>query len=251
MDYYHNEDSCYSPLIAKLAAFVKETCGHRKPSHSHQHMHKVYRSSKRIYTALYPEDQDQSKPLYLLVAIIAWLHDVSDHKYDDEQRTLAKKVEAFITELLTEAAGLPQIQQEEQLKEVFTTERVMNIIARISFSKEKKNGQKDWLEKMGELGILARNIVSDADKLDAIGENGIDRCREYTIEHYEKEHGGEAPDEGYVRRCIVEHYHEKLKLLASDYIRTEPGKELAKGLDEEMAEVVEELTKQMEVEAQA
>ena len=53
---------------------------------------------------------------------------------------------------------------------------VITICENISYSKEKKG----LLECLDYPISFLRNIVSDADKLDAIGYDGIERCRMYT-----------------------------------------------------------------------
>lgn len=241
MEEFTPEIMKYSQEVQELYNFVYSTCSHRKPSHSHLHMQKVYNTSKEIYSKLHPEDTDFSHPTFLAVAIIAWLHDVSDHKYDDENGTLQKNLITFLNDFCSKLE-IPENWKESE-KNIFSPETLLNIVERISFSKEKKNGTVDWEEKMTPLGIYVRNIVSDADKLDAIGLNGLERCKEYKIEHHERNHPDDklTGDEAFVLEAIVVHYHEKLKLLGKDYIRTEVGKEMAKSLDAEMLKGIEDI----------
>ena len=64
------------------------------------------------------------------------------------------------------------------LTENFSEEKtkILAIIERIAFSREKAWGRNDWLAVLGIDGVIVRNIVSDADKLDAINAH---RCYMY------------------------------------------------------------------------
>lgn len=244
MQVYTEEQIHFSQQVLELYNYVYSTCSQRKPSHSHLHMHKVYTTSKEIYSKLHPEDTDFSNPIFLAVATIAWLHDVSDHKYDDEEGNLQKGLELFLGNFVNKIneSGILD-SADSEIKNLFDDKILMNIIERISFSKEKKNGSKDWESKMTKMGIYVRNIVSDADKLDAIGLFGLERCREYTIERYEKKNPELelTGEELFVLKDMFDHYHEKLKLLGSDYIRTDVGKEMAVPLDQEMEKGIQEI----------
>ena len=74
------------------------------------------------------------------------------------------------------------------------------------FSKEIKNGSSDWHEIIGIEGIIIRNIVSDADKIDALGETGIRRCIEFGFYKYKK-----ATSEEMIQR-VRDHACEKILL---------------------------------------
>ena len=69
------------------------------------------------------------------------------------------------------------------------------------------------MEKLEEPYQTYRNIISDADKLEALGEVGLRRCMQFS-----EAHNGN----------VIEHCHEKLlKLLPDGFIRTNAGKKLA------------------------
>lgn len=95
-------------------------------------------------------------------------------------------------------------------------------------------------EELAEEGQLVRDIVSDADKIEAIGLRGVERCWQYSEELWEKKIHSEglSDDETakskWIKARVVEHYHEKLKILGSEYIKTESGKNLAVELNSEM-----------------
>ena len=79
---------------------------------------------------------------------------------------------------------------------------------------EKKTGW--YLKNFTEIGLIVRNIVSDADKLEAIGEIGVNRCCQYTREKY-----GEDLSKEKLVSYVKEHCEEKLFLLSEKYIKTE------------------------------
>lgn len=93
----------------------------------------------------------------------ALLHDVFDHKYSSAQEAEngMQEIRSF---LQSEGFGQGEI------------EAVIKICENVSYSKEKKGK----LEKLDQPVKLLRDIVSDADKLDAIGFSGIERCRMYS-----------------------------------------------------------------------
>jgi len=156
------------------------------------------------------------------VMIVAWLHDVADHKYDFNGN-LNTKVFDFLNDLTNH--------DEEK------TRYYMNIIERISFSKENKcilmKQELDWMEVIGEKGCYVRNIVSDADKLEALGKSGLVRCIEYNRERYLEEHKVEVSNEELISE-VRGHAKDKLLRLKDFFIRTEPGKKYAMVLHNEL-----------------
>ena len=80
---------------------------------------------------------------------------------------------------------------------------------------------------------LIRDIVSDADKLDAIGYAGIERCRDFS--KYRAPNA--SCDE--IEENVVEHMHDKLFKLLDQYIRTDSAKVIGQPLQKEMLEYIE------------
>ena len=108
----------------------------------------------------------------------------------------------------------------------------------------------DFVPVLGVEGALIRDIVSDADKLLAIGVVGVERCIAFVQEQRKKittnafHPDGVAPSEKEIIQALVAHGEEKLFImLAHDYIRTEPGRALAKGKHVEMLHCVLERMK--------
>ena len=89
-----------------------------------------------------------------------------------------------------------------------------------------------------------RDIVSDADKLEAIGIAGVKRCMEYQIHKYKEDFlNQEIPLLLLVKR-VVEHAHEKLLRLRDHFIKTKMGKEISLPLHNEMVILVEKIDKE-------
>ena len=84
-----------------------------------------------------------------------------------------------------------------------------------------------------ENNIFIRDIVSDADKLDAIGYAGIERCRDFS-----KYRAPNASCEE-IEENVVEHMHDKLLKLLDQYIRTDSAKIIGQPLQKEMLDYLE------------
>lgn len=212
-------------FLTELKNFVCIKCEGRDQSHGDLHAKAVAKVSKQIYKELSGPNIDSE--ILKLVLTVAWLHDVADHKYFPTK-------EIFI-------------EMKQWLSKYFIPDDVqliMNIIERISYSKENyaivNNLKLDWIETIGELGIRIRDIVSDADKLEALGKNGLVRCCVFTKEAYHLKTQKVIPYEKLVRD-VHTHAEEKLLRLAAEFIRTQPGKELAQPLHEELIQELDNL----------
>ena len=145
--------------------------------------------------------------LIMNVVFIAMLHDVCDHKYPD-----SIPIEALANFYKT-------IHSEHNMH--------LKIINNISWSKERKG----FREIFNPYWTQILNVVSDADRIEAIGCIGVERCIAFT-----NATNGIVPDD------VIRHYHEKLKLLYIDkYIRTQYGRIIAKPRHDEMTELIEDM----------
>jgi HD superfamily phosphodiesterase len=205
--------------------FVAEQTKGRDPSHGLQHALDVRDLALRIF-----EHEKKNAPvnaertLREYITIAALLHDVPDHKYDSKG-VLKKKCADFIAATID-----PNV-----------SALIMQIIDCISFSKEDKIRQqcstsnaadyaeeimRDNLSNVEELcaaGMFIRNIVSDADKILALGAVGYDRMREFTIEM----NPNFTDDE--LQKHMRRHAEEKLfRLVPEHFIRTEYARGIAK-----------------------
>lgn len=171
-------------------------------SHDVYHHVNVFRTAIKI--AVHFCWVDARDPLLRWVFYATLLHDTIDHKYPNDIDVKRKKLEDFVLNISpVQSDYLP----------------VLWIIDNISYSKEVKNGYP--IHTNFEIQ-LARNIVSDADKIDALGHVGIQRCKQFAKE----KNPGLSEEE--ITKLVVEHCHEKLLKLKDNYIRTFVGKELAK-----------------------
>jgi HD superfamily phosphodiesterase len=206
----------YVTLWDKLSTFVADICSDRDASHGHLHMMAVATNALKIYSELRP-DLTNSREVEL-VMVSAWVHDVIDHKYIESNLHLAYDLNNFLTKLFDFDLSM--------------LGDVMSIVTNISFSKEKKiqslMGEVRWEDFLPAHIVELRHIVSDADKLEAIGMIGIHRCKEYITEQNPLISLEE------INKKLLAHANEKLLLLATDYIRTDPGKKMAKPLHDQM-----------------
>ena len=197
----------HAELFQKLSDFVSETCATRDISHGWNHMKLVAETSIQIAEEYYLDD-DQME----LVIICAWLHDVDDHKYGNENKEV---LEAFLAENFSEKKTI-----------------ILAIIERIAFSREKNLGRTDWLAILGVDGVVVRNIVSDADKLDAINA--------YRCYMYQKMKGPQLSEKE-LWQDVIQHCHDKLYHLKDKYIMSQKGKKMAQPLHEKMVADIEKI----------
>jgi len=217
-------------LLNTLTDYVKEVCKDRNDSHGLNHMLHVTMNAHQI---LQNDDNDLFEEslgeTYLYISIVAMLHDVPDHKYDLDG-TLHTQVFEFVRD-----------------KIIFDTEKaqfIMDIIDHLSFSKENKAIQSgnpiNYVEVLGDFGAYIRDIVSDADKLEALGEIGLYRCIEFTKHTYKEKYGKEISNK-LLKQKVIEHANEKLLRLKDEFFRTNYGTFLAIPLHDELIKAINEM----------
>ena len=198
-----------------LSDFVKETCKDRDDSHGHAHMKAVAEMTRYIVEQ---DFIDESGNLMLDAITAAWLHDIADHKYDHDG-TLEQKLDAF---------GAANIWNYQEIK---------HVIKYVSFSTENKaiiaGTPLNFPAILGAYYSQIRDIVSDADKLEAIGKIGIHRAIEYTTEA----NPSFTPQQ--VITDVYKHAHEKLLKLATQFIKTPLARSIAARRHREMEEWVQ------------
>lgn len=152
-----------------------------------------------------------------IVLYASLLHDTIDHKYPVNIEEKKRKLDSFLREKL----GIEWMDTKW-------------VIDNISYSKEVKNGYPVNSDPVLQ---LARNIVSDADKLEAIGETGITRVKQFN-----RASNPLATEEQLIQ-IVVDHCHEKLFKLKNNFIRTSHGKLMAEPLHEVLVKYVNLHTK--------
>ncbi|ELR20474.1 uncharacterized protein ACA1_317660 [Acanthamoeba castellanii str. Neff] len=109
---------------------------------------------------------------------------------------------------------------------------VLRIADNVPYSRETKEGHPS--KALGDLTLL-RDIVLDADKIQAIGYEGIERCRAYA-KHLEP-----FMEPGDIEECVVEHAEAKLvRLYTGGFICTAPGRAIAEPLHLELVDYLED-----------
>jgi HD superfamily phosphodiesterase len=202
-----------------LSEFVKEICKGRDDSHGHMHMEAVAKTAKYIAEKEYSTIQNYNTFL-LDVITVAWLHDVSDHKYD-HNGLLEEKLDEF---------GYKNFTNFREYKQV---------IQLISYSYENNQilcgAPIDYENILGIYYANIRHIVSDADKLEAIGSVGIERCIKYI------QHLNPCFTKGEINQAVYFHANEKLLRLKDEFIRTQTGKQLAIPLHQQMLDIISKM----------
>jgi HD superfamily phosphodiesterase len=200
-------------LRTQLHEFCATATIGRDKSHGVEHMDQVCKNAIEIWkkeSTNHPS-LDSDRILSLVIAA-AQLHDVADHKYGQT-----------ITQLESVASELQKYFSNDDVR------LLMMIMDQTSYSKEAKfrkaTGISPSWDDLGVEGKVVRNIVSDADKLEAIGMIGVQRCLQYSYEvAISKNEKIGASD---LFSHLVEHGEEKLFILKDEYIRTNAGKEMA------------------------
>lgn len=204
MDYQSTET--YKTILNFTKQYMKDN----DKSHGIEHVERVCETAIKIYNMekerrTFPRFQhefDEEK----IIIVSSITHDILDHKYIKQDGDLYKKIKEKMN---------------HQLRFIFVfqaeIDAVWKIIDNVSFSKEKEGN----LEKLNDETRFLRDIVSDADKIDALGVDGIERCK-----IYERTLNLNAKEEEVITN-VVTHCKEKLLLLKHSYIRTVSGKLLA------------------------
>ena len=198
-------DPASADPCARTLAFARAELEARGESHGLAHAKRVRALALAIYYAEVGGDDAR------VVEVAALLHDVCDHKYvdpaTDAGRACIERRDRFLAETLSASDAAAVVQ----------------IMGAVSYSREakalKKGEAPAWAALPESMRVL-RHCVSDADKIDAIGVRGLERCAAYA-----RERGVRGSSN--VAREVAEHCDEKLLRLRDEYVRTAPGKRRA------------------------
>lgn len=182
----------------------QETRGYPDDSHNLAH-HRAVDWNTRIIAW----SENITDPIVLLMLRVgALVHDIVDYKYCSPKLAGQPTIEEKQARLREFLYTIPELQE--------WVSRILMWTNNMSFSKEKQYGPPNLPVE----DTLYRNILSDADKWEALGPVGIERCRTYhlmlepTI----------TPTQ--LIKEVCEHMEEKI-LILHEYCRTELGKKRA------------------------
>jgi len=195
----------------------------RDKSHGVNHIYKVLKNIDEILKHFVFSHREM-----IILRTCALLHDAYDHKYFETAKDVISIKEKISNDLYEFGMSWNEIQI------------IFIIIDNISFSKEKKQRiQKKYryselLSLLSTKMINIRNIVSDADKIEALGTEGISRMILYSI------HKNQGITVAEIMDDIKQLCENKLYILLShDYIRTETGRKIATQKLKELKEITE------------
>ena len=197
-------DPASADPCARTLAFARAELEARGESHGLAHAKRVRALALAIYAEVGGGDAR-------VVEVAALLHDVCDHKYvdpaTDAGRACIERRDRFLAETLSASDAAAVVQ----------------IMGAVSYSREARalaRGEAPAWASLPESIRVLRHCVSDADKIDAIGVRGLERCAAYA-----RERGVRGSLN--VAREVAEHCDEKLLRLRDEYVRTAPGKRRA------------------------
>ena len=182
-------------------------------SHDIYHHISVYHNSFIILDSLELELEETINEVARIVTYASLLHDTIDYKYND-----TKEKEMILKEFLV-----------GQLNDA-TAETIIWIINNISFSKEKQSGYPRQDQEVFVTKI-SRDIVSDADKIEALGSIGLERCFAYNKSK------NPTMNDSEVTKMVVQHCYDKL-LILHRYCITPKGKSIAVELTKDIENFV-------------
>lgn len=189
----------------------------RDRSHGIKHVINVKNNALKLCDLLNIND----KNTLLKIQCAALFHDLWDHKYISIYSIKYKETKDKLY---------------KELKKIYFSDHDIRdieiIIDNISLSREMNLRKENKPLNLKHLQLM-RDIVSDADKLEMLGYKGFQRIMEYELHKNPNVH----PDN--LKFIIKKVYIDKIsKLLDDNYIRTEPGKIMAKPLMKELEKYV-------------
>lgn len=190
------------------------------PSHAVQHFERVDRMALELAAV----DRRFAREDTAVLRLAAWAHDVCDHKLCP--RSKASSREAAMRAVLVKDCHLTMV----------NAQRVLVIADNISLSKEKVGKLDRALLQQYDCEVL-RDLVSDADKLDALGRQGLQRLVEHHAASFSRlaDLGSMPTLREDMRRLAKQHL-----LPRRDYLRTPAAIERGGGLIAEMQSILDD-----------
>lgn len=187
------------------------------PSHDGRHVLRVESNIQKLIAG------DESKFENEMFSLLALLHDTIDSKYFNEDPV---SIILRLTNGLKFRHTVFDIEKCNIFVSIINSARWSN---RNSVSTESHLVSPHW-----------KNILSDADWLDAIGNIGIFRTIAYNSQHWKPNGPCDTP-----MRAVLRHYHEKLKLIPKE-LHTDKAREAAVELEAQMTQYFTVLEKQLQ-----
>ena len=195
-------------ILQQTENYVREQLSQDSSGHDWQH-------TKRVRTLALQIAQEEGADLFI-VELAALLHDLGDYKLHDGDGSVAPSlISSWLTGLGMQQDGV---------------QKILDVVDGLSFSKSLDRGEAD----LNRLSIETK-VVSDADRLDAMGAIGIARTFAFGG-HFQREmHRPDIPPrtnlstEAYRKKedsTTINHFYEKL-LLLKDRMYTQRGKAMA------------------------
>ena len=191
----------------------------RDRSHGIDHIQKVLKNVDKISKHFIFSSREE-----IILRICALLHDAYDHKYFQKSEDIRNIKEKISDDLTKFGLSLNEIQI------------IFIIIDNISFSKEKAQRDRyyDLITLLSPNMISIRNIVSDSDKIEALGIEGVQRMILYSV------HKISDQTMTSIINDIKKLCKNKLYILISEnYIRTDIGRKIASQKLEELKKITE------------
>ena len=207
-------------LTNRLKNIAKNLYRGRDSSHGIIHVYKVRDNAMEICNKLNIKDPN----VLIKIEAAALFHDLWDHKYIHSSSNKYMDIKNNFRDRLKEENF-----SEHDIKDIEI------IIDNVSLSREIEYRKNDKVLNLKHLQLM-RDIVSDADKLEMLGNNGISRI----IKFQEYKRPDTKPEE--LNFIIKKVYVEKIsKLLKENYIKTKPAKDMAEPLMLEMNEYIKNI----------
>lgn len=190
----------------------------RDRSHGVDHIQKVLKNVDKISKHFIFSSREE-----VVLRTCALLHDAYDHKYFQKLEDIRNIKEKISDDLTKFGLSWNEIQI------------IFIIIDNISFSKEKAQRDRyhDLVTLLSPNIVNIRNIVSDSDKIEALGVEGIQRMILYSVHKISDTTKNIIND-------IKKLCENKLYILISEnYIRTDIGREIASQKLEELKKITE------------
>lgn len=203
--------------------FVANICRNRNTVHGLDHAQKTTYRALNIYSEICQSRHINMADNYIQKIILAGLiHDIPHNYYDPENKLI--------------------LEINKYLKYFDNSELIIRIIQRIPFSLENNMREtkikSDWTRKLGLDGLIIRNIISDADKLESLGKSGINRVSEFIRSDYYNNNQKNIQD-NILSEKLKQIGSEKLLRIKSEFLYTIPGILMAEPLHAETEKILD------------